>query len=503
MSLRVRLTLWYVLVLTLGLGVFGAALLWTADRSATTSFQRSLQDRVGILSGFVQTGTTPRLSSTAPNEAGGQLGEQAVWIRVVAANNHVVAQQGPQLAGIPDALLSLRKPGFHRLGNLMVLVQPVAGGRQPVTIQLFATTDQIDKLHAQLLHAFWVVGGLTIVLATFAGLFLADRALRPVDRITRVAQEIGAGDLSRRVGAEIPGWRPSRRSRDEVARLTATFDDMLARLEEAAERRRRLTADAAHELSTPIASMTTGAEIALRRDRSAEEYRQTLARIIDEGRHLERMVDDLLLLARADAGRLPMSHELVELDDVCRKAFAGLQPLAEHGEITMRLGLPPEPLLVLGDEKRLSQVVRNLLDNALRFTPRRGAVTLTACYEPSSQGNNGLVRLHVRDSGPGIPPKELDRVFERFHRVTPASGQRGSPGNRGSGLGLAICKAIVEAHGGTIRAISPLPSDARQNTDGADLAIELPAYSLQPALTSADVTHYPAPPLCHERGIDA
>jgi signal transduction histidine kinase len=482
MSLRVRLTLWYVLVLTVGLGVFGAALLWTADRSARTSFERSLQDRAAILSGYVKTDPRPQLLPAAPNEAGGQLGEQAVWIRVVDSKYRPVASQGPPLAGVPQELLQLTKPGFHTLGNLIVLVRHVNGRGQTATIQLFATTDQIDTLHEQLQNAFWVVGGLTIIIATFAGLFLADRALRPVDRIIRVAQEIGAGDLSRRVGSEISSRRRKRRSRDEITRLTSTIDDMLARLEEADERRRRLTADAAHELSTPVASMTTGAEIALRRDRSPDEYRRTLAQIIDEGRHLERMVDDLLLLARADSGRLAMNHDLVELDDVCRHAFAGLQPLAEKKGIHMVLDLPPEPLLVLGDEKRLSQVVRNLLDNALRFTPPEGTVGLTARCDGARAGRGGLVITHVRDSGPGIPDQELDRVFERFHRVTPALGMRASGGSHGSGLGLAICKAIVEAHGGTIRAL-PRAATAREGMEGgADLAIELPEYSLQRTL---------------------
>lgn len=154
MSLRVRLTLWYVLVLTVGLGVFGAALLWTADRNARTSFQRSLQDRVSILNGFVKTAPHPGLSTAAPNEAGGQLGEQAVWIRILNARRGLVAEQGPPLAGVPNELLNLTSPGFHTLGDLMVLVSRVHGPGQPVTVQLFATTDQIDTLHEQLQNAF-------------------------------------------------------------------------------------------------------------------------------------------------------------------------------------------------------------------------------------------------------------------------------------------------------------------------------------------------------------
>jgi signal transduction histidine kinase len=189
------------------------------------------------------------------------------------------------------------------------------------------------------------------------------------------------------------------------------------------------------------------------------------------------MVDDLLLLARADAGRLPMNHELVELDEVCRRAFEALQPLAEERDIHMELNLPSEPLLVLGDDKRLSQVVRNLLDNALRFTPRNGVVSLRGSREVDSARNEAHIIIHVRDSGPGIPDGELDRVFERFHRVAPASGQRGSEANRGSGLGLAICKAIVKAHAGTIRALS---SDELESWErgGANLSIALPEYSL-------------------------
>jgi two-component system heavy metal sensor histidine kinase CusS len=287
-----------------------------------------------------------------------------------------------------------------------------------------------------------------VLVAALGGLALADRALRPVDRITRVAAGIGASDLHRRVGDALGGTGPPA---DELGRLVATFDGMLARLEEAAAGRQRLTADVAHELGTPIATIGSAAEIALRHPRSAVEYRTILQQVVDESRHMGRLVDDLLLLARADAGRLPMEREIVELDEVCRQGVRAYEALAREQAVALYACLPHGAVLVRGDEGRLGQVLRNLLDNALRHTPAGGTVTVALEMEqgdpPARQA--GQVLLRVSDTGPGIVPGERERVFERFHRAQIqllADGQRGS-----SGLGLAICRAIVDAHGGQIR----------------------------------------------------
>ncbi|HZT96816.1 MAG TPA: ATP-binding protein [Chloroflexota bacterium] len=473
MSLRLRLTLWYLLVLCIGFTVFGAALLWRVDRSTSAAFTRTMRDRAEALVGFLKFRPSVSLMAGAPNEGNGELGDPSLWLRVLDGRQKLVASQGPPLAGVPDTLLHLTSPGLHTEPPLRLFVVPVTrGGHRAATIQVITTANQVTAAHNQLLRSMLVVGGLTAVVAALAGLFLADRALRPVDQITRIAREIGASDLSRRVSTEIgAGMRGGRR--DEIQRLATTFDEMLSRLEESNDRRKQLTADAAHELGTPIASIVAGSEIALRHPRATEEYRETLRHVVDEALHLQGVVDDLLLLARADAGRLPMNVELIELDEVCRQAVGAMAPLAWEKGVQLDLQLPPWPILVTGDDMRLRQVLRNLIDNALRHTPPQGRVLVAA--DITTGGSTRSITLHVRDSGSGLDPAERDLVFERFHRsINGPSLHRAARSEDGSGLGLAICRAIVTAHGGQISIGDGLESTANPKVHGADFTVVLP-----------------------------
>ena len=482
MSIRLRLALWYALVLVAGLALFGGAVLWETAQLASASLDQTLQQRAADVRDDLRIGATIASRRDAPDESKRQLGEAVLWMRVLDARGRVVILQGPRLPALPAGALSDPRPGLRtwtaagadpRASAVRVDTLPVVvNGQRVATIQVLTTTHGVEEGAANLLRAMELAGTAIVVLGALSALFLADRALRPVDRITRLAGEIGDDDLHRRVSVEV--WGPGREVRDELGRLARTFDAMLDRLQEARERRRRLTADVAHELGTPIATISSGAEIALRRPREAEEYRAALRHIVDESRHLDRVVDDLLTLTRADTGALTTQCELVEIDEVCRQAVAALRPLAEENAIAMDLDLPPRAVLVMGDELRLGQVVRNLLDNALRHTPRNGQVTLTLRQdrEEDAAGAGPTVTIRVSDSGPGIPADELDHIFERFHRVTTASRPEpdGKRRRAGSGLGLAICKAVVQAHGGRIWA----ERDARP---GAHLVVVLPGLA--------------------------
>ena len=238
---------------------------------------------------------------------------------------------------------------------------------------------------------------------------------------------------------------------------------------------RRLTADAAHELATPVASIQSGAEVALRRARSQIEYQDALRLVVEEAQHLERIVDDLLLLARADAGHLVVANELVEIDDVCRQTVRAMTPLAGTRMVGLEVEVAPEPILVHGDELRLGQVVRDLIDNALTHTPPGGTVWVTASSATDGK-SEPRVTVSVRDTGPGIPLAEQDHVFERFHRVDGGESKHVGTGHRrsGTGLGLAICKAIVTAHGGQIYV-------ADTGEPAANFVVELPALTVAKA----------------------
>jgi len=482
MSIRIRLTLWYALVLVAGLALFAGAVLWQTARQTSASLDETLRQRAADVRDDLRIGRGVTLRSDAPNESNRQLGEVVQWVRVLDARGRAAILQGPRLPLLPAGALSDPRPGLRtwtasgaspEAGSVRIDTLPVVvNGRRVATIQVLTTTHGVEEVTANLLRAMELAGAAIVLLGALSALFLADRALRPVDRITRLADEIGDDDLHRRVSVEV--WGPEREVRDELGRLARTFDAMLDRLQEARERRRRLTADVAHELGTPIATISSGAEIALRRPREAEEYRAALRHIMDESRHLDRVVDDLLTLTRADANALTTQCELVEIDEVCRQAVAALRPLAVENAIAMDLDLPPHAVLVMGDELRLGQVVRNLLDNALRHTPRDGQVTLTLRQErgEDAAGAGPTVVVRVDDSGPGIPTDELAHVFERFHRVptAPLSEPDGKRRRAGSGLGLAICKAIVRAHGGRIWA-------ERDSRPGAHLVVALPGLA--------------------------
>ncbi len=483
MSVRLRLTLWYVAALCVGLGFFAAAVVWQTTRAADATLNTTLRQRAADVVADLQFGPRIILRPDAPDESARRLGEETLWIRVLDPRGGVAVRQGPPFPDVPGDLLGAARIGLYDRElsgerRIRLVVQPVTlGARRVATVQVFAATTQIDAQRRQLLIAMAIAGALIVLGAGGGGLILADRALRPVDRITRLAARIGAGDLHRRVGEVTP------ERDDELGRLARTFDAMLARLEEADERRRRLTADAAHELATPVATIVSGAEIVLRRPRDAGEYRAALAHNLDEGRHLGRIIDDLLLLARADAGRLPLEKEIVEIDEVCRQAVRALTPLADERAVALRAQLPPRALLVRGDEGRLSQVVRNLLDNALRYTPAGGSVTLSADGGPSHDGGAETVVLRVRDTGPGVAPGEWERIFERFHRGDAGATTRdGSSSTAGAGLGLAICKALVAAHGGRIRVEGQEGQEGQEDaTRGAEFVVTLPSLGAHEA----------------------
>jgi len=491
MSIRLRLTLWYVALLCVGLALFGGAILWQTERAAGAALDESLRRRAADVAADINLGPPITLHADAPDESTRDLGEMSLWIRVLDPQGYVALQQGPRLAGAMAVAPATLSPGLYtrtvgREDSYRLFVRPIVrGGRRAVTIQVLTTTRPIKEARERLLAAMGAAAALIVLGAALGGLFLAERALRPVDRLTRLAGEIGADQLHRRVSDDVRR-RPRDGRGDELTRLARTFDAMLARIEEASERRRRLTADAAHELATPIATIASGAEIALRRPRTPREYEDALRRILDESRHMGRMVDDLLLLARADAGRLPLQRELVEIDDVCRGVVRAFEPLATARAIRLTADLPPRATLVLGDELRLAQVVRNLLDNALRYTPAGGAVRLTLREEPSHGDNAArMVIMRVCDTGLGIPPDERDRVFERFHRAREAlplvgNGQQAEHSG-GSGLGLAICKAIVSSHGGRISIEDSGSARAGDPAPGTAVIVALPALESSPA----------------------
>jgi len=297
------------------------------------------------------------------------------------------------------------------------------------------------KLLVDLLLAFVLM----LASAILSGVWLANTSMKPVARIAKTAKSIGDGDLSQRIRLE---------SRDELGEISSVFDEMLDRLEAAFIRQKRFVADAGHELRTPLSIIMLETESSLASDRPAEEYRQSLSAIRNEGIYMSKLVDDLLTLAKADEGGIRASWKPVDLADVVLEAMERYAPLASAKGIKLAAGELPETI-VLGDRKALARVVGNLLDNAVKYG--RGADGRVDLCLGSREGTASIV---VSDNGVGIPPDKVGKIFDRFYRTDESrtEGDSGLAGSApaGSGLGLAIVKAIVEAHKGRIEVKSTL-----------------------------------------------
>ncbi len=284
-----------------------------------------------------------------------------------------------------------------------------------------------------------IAGPLTLLIAAAGGYWLASRAMRPVRSITLAAREIGETDLHRRL-------RLGRR--DELGELAATFDGMLDRLEAAFARQRRFTADASHELRTPLTIVELEVTRALAARREPEEYARTLETIRAENATMTRLVNDLLTLARADAGHPQLRYGRVDLGDVALAVVERLAPLARERGVALEAGALPE-VIVRGDAEYLAQMLGNLVENGIKYTAGVGS---RVCVSVERVGE-GLALLRVEDDGPGIDAAHLSHLFERFYRADEARSH-GAATPEGSGLGLAVVEWIAGEHGGEARAHS-------------------------------------------------
>jgi two-component system, OmpR family, sensor kinase len=310
-----------------------------------------------------------------------------------------------------------------------LLVVPAEGGQ---TVVVGASLEDRDDALGGLLAAFLVGGPIALGLSTLLGYLLAGALLRPVEDMRRRAAEIS----TERAGQKLP----LPQAHDEIFRLGTTLNEMLGRLEAGIARERRFVADASHELRTPLALLSTELELAQRRPRSPEELRAALDSAAEEVDRLTRLAEDLLVLARADEGQLPLRREEIQVKDL-------LETVAGRFDQNVEVGVQDGDSIV-GDRLRLEQALGNLVDNARRH----GAGTIRL----EAERRDDRIELRVSDEGPGFPPELLPHAFDRFTRGDEAR-ERG-----GTGLGLAIVAAVAKAHGG------------RAHAEGATVTIELP-----------------------------
>jgi two-component system, OmpR family, sensor kinase len=462
-SLRVQLALAIALVTILAVGASFIALY--QGTSARLQAQIDSQLRIQVaewhqLTASSDLSTPAALTSTAQEFIRGQryhaeslfIVIQAPGMPTVSSNADLLAAEEvrersePEVAGLLDSRTGLMTASVAEAGSMRVLTTPIERrGRRVGTLRVANPLTPVERAQASLRQTFVIVGGAALVLAITAGIALATLIAAPLRRMARLAGTAAAGDLTVRA--------TSVRRRGEVGALAQAFDHMLDRLERAFRRQRDFVSDASHELRTPMAVLRAQVELL---DRETDEQRRhegtrTLLRRLDQ---LDRLVGDMLTLAGADAGHLiePRTIELGGFFEDLRRDM----PL--FGQRDFKLEAVEGTLQA--DPGRLTQVLGNLLRNAVTHTNPGDSICVAA------HDRGGWLEITVSDAGPGIASEELERVFERFHRI---DGGR-SRDTGGSGLGLAIARAIVEAHGGSIHTESP-PGR------GATFGFELPGYS--------------------------
>lgn len=455
-SIRVRLTLWYVLALALLLVSFSGGVYLALRDTLSDDFDAAIESRVSVWLRVVQVVDGQPwlpLESSPPSRDADETDddpenefddEEFVRLYDRLGGLLVDTSDSDEVGALEPAAVQRALSGEAQWVSLTgedetyrVRIVPVE--EEGETVGVLAVAQSEEDL-TETLRALLTVSALALPVALLAaglvGLLLARRALAPIDRITRTARELSAADLSRRLDLELPD--------DELGRLARTFDEMLERIDTAFRRQRQFTADASHELRTPLTIMRGQLEVALSRPRQSEEYRATLEAQAEQVERLSALVTSLLTLARADAGQIPLQCEVLDVAALVETSVEQVAPLAAERGVTLETAGPPTT--VHADATLLVQLLLNLLDNALRHTPSGGSIEVTWAVQA------GTLQLSVRDTGSGIAPEHLPRVFERFYRA----GQARERAAGGVGIGLAICRWIVEAHGGTISIASTL-----------------------------------------------
>jgi two-component system OmpR family sensor kinase len=345
-------------------------------------------------------------------------------------------------------------------GGARVATQTIQLASRKILLVSSQPLGEVSELLEEARFGALIALPVALLLSLFTGYALARRALTPVASMTAEARRIGARNLHDRLSIQNP--------HDELGQLAVTFNSVLERIDRALEQQRRFTADASHELRTPIALIRAEADVALsgsngRGSVEEEEYRAALNVIRDGSQQLSRVVNDLFLLARADAGQTMITPHEMQLDDLVRATSHGMRALADEKGLELKINVDGS-VPYQGDEEMLRRILRNLLDNAIKYSTGPGTIEVSLIRDA------GTYRVCVSDSGQGISPEAQGHIFDRFFRGDSARGHVESQSGSGAGLGLAIAREIAELHGGRVEL-------SRSNGKGSTFELILPAHS--------------------------
>jgi heavy metal sensor kinase len=445
LSIGLRLTLWYLAIFLLAEFVFGASMWFILRKNLYDIADAALEGQAADLQRFLEARkdkTTAEVQAEISEDYKIERSEDYVQISDARGTSIYRSRFLEENPLPPLSFDQLGKPRYEnpKLGRerfrLLSEQMDVSGHVYIVQIghPMHEEMETLDDFRGYLL---WFAP-LLLLGASGVGYWLSRRALAPVDALARTARTISGHNLGSRLEQLHTG--------DELQRLSDTLNEMLGRIEAAFLRITEFTADASHELRTPIALIHTEAELALRRSRDEAEYREALRHILVEAERTAKLIEELLALARADSGVEALDIHPIDLLPALRESAVKWKQVAALRNLQFEQRLEVQRLPVMGDENALRRLVDILLDNALKYTPSPGKVALSAA------GEHGRVVMSVEDTGVGIAPEDQARIFERFYRVDKARSRELG----GAGLGLAIAQWIVQTHQGSIEVKSEL-----------------------------------------------
>ena len=439
-SVRLRLTLWYALAFGVLLVCFSIYVLSSVSRDLRSAFDDSLMQRADNTASYFEEFVERNNPVRGAAETVRELKHEKTGVAIFRGRE-VLASTGKDVVATALASNLIQsgqagERGFatnlkrnERLATVQLQIGPAT-----YTVAVLESMHQLNEELARMREIVLLAMPAAFFLAAIGGFFLAGKSLEPVVTISAKAERITAKNLSERLQIK---------SHDEFGRLAAVFNALLSRLEDSFKVMREFMADASHELRTPLAIIHGEAEVSLSRNRTADEYRESLGIIRENSKRMAIIVKDMLDLARADSGQHVLRKEELYLDDLVSACCRSAQPLAQLKEINLTC-TTEQDLSFEGDEELLKRMTVNLVHNAIQYTPSGGSVSV----QLSRQNGSGI--LSVSDTGMGIPPGSIDRVFDRFYRV--ADSRTRADG--GSGLGLSIVKLAAESHGGSVSVAS-------------------------------------------------
>lgn len=457
-SIRVRLTAWYVAVLAIATLTLTGASWWLSSQSVVRAADISLEARVQGVRDFLENprtrltveGLQDEFSEYAELTRGEALLEVIDGAGVVLVRPSIPGWAEMAAGEARSTTSSAVQPHDRVVGPLPFRVASArieALGRMyhvTVAAPMGPAYAALNRFHRWLLLLLPAV----LALAGAGGYWISRRALAPVDQVTRAVQAITVQSLDQRL--DVPA------ADDELRRLASTFNDVLGRIHAAVGDIVRFTADASHELRTPVSLVRTTAELALRHERTPSEYRVAFSEVLEHSKQMSALVDDLLVLARTDAGIETRGDTLLDLREIADATTREVSALSDTKCVRLSLDSPSLPMMVRGDTLSLRRLFTILFDNAVKYSPSGGAVRVRLSVAPAVGVEPQLAVIEVSDRGIGLDPSETTQLFERFYRG--ARARQHAP--QGSGLGLAIAQKIVERYDGSISLSSSADSDS-------------------------------------------